>query len=88
MITERIGVTSEDHVFELGAGSGFTSIWLHGVKGCHVTAIERVPLFCWRLQRTVRRIRDNIINVRCEDFTESSLEEASIIYLYGSKPCR
>ena len=84
MIAEKTGVTSDDHVFELGAGSGFTSIWLHGVKGCQVTAIEQVPVFCWRLHRTIRRMRLSSVNVLCEDYMDSPLEEASIIYLYGS----
>ena len=84
VIAERTGVTTDDHVFELGAGSGFTSIWLQGVKGCQVTAIEQIPLFCWRLQRTSQRMRLHGIDVRCDDYMESPLEDASIIYLYGS----
>ncbi|MBO9482981.1 hypothetical protein [Salinisphaera sp. G21_0] len=84
LIAERSGVTSDDHVFELGAGSGFTSIWLQGVKRCQVTAIEQIPLFCWRLQRTSQRMRLQGIDVRCEDYLTSPLEGASIIYLYGS----
>lgn len=84
LIAERSGVTADDHVFELGAGSGFTSIWLQGVKGCQVTAIEQIPLFCWRLQRTSQRMRLHGIDVRCKDYMISPLEGASIIYLYGS----
>lgn len=84
LIAEKSGVTSADHVFELGAGSGFTSIWLQGIKKCRVTAIEQIPLFCWRLHRTIRRMRLHSIDVRCEDYMQTPLEEASIIYLYGS----
>ena len=35
LIAERSGVTADDHVFELGAGSGFTSIW--SVSYTHLT---------------------------------------------------
>ena len=84
LIAEKSAVTASDHVFELGAGSGFTSLWLHGVKGCRVTAIEQIPLFCWRLQRTIRRMKITAIDVRCADYCQSSLVDASIIYLYGS----
>ncbi|KEI72943.1 SAM-dependent methyltransferase [Endozoicomonas elysicola] len=84
MIAEKTGVTSDDHVFELGAGSGYTSLWLHGVKKCQVTAIEQVPLFCWRLHRTARRMRLSSVNVRCEDYMQSPLDDASIVYLYAS----
>ncbi len=84
MIAEKSGVTSADHVFELGAGSGFTSLWLRGILECQVTAIELIPLFCWRLHRTVRRMRLTGVDVRCADYLHTPLDDASIIYLYGS----
>ena len=84
LIAKKSAVAAGDHVFELGAGSGFTTLWLHGVTGCRVTAIEQVPLFCWRLHRTIRRMKITAIDVRCADYCQTSLAEASIIYLYGS----
>lgn len=84
LIAEKSAVTASDHVFELGAGSGFTSLWLQGVIGCRVTAIEQIPLFCWRLHRTIRRMKMTTIDVRCADYCQSSLVGASVIYLYGS----
>ena len=84
LIMNRVNLTACDHIFELGAGSGFTSVWLNTVNGCHVTAIEQVPVFCWRLQRTARRFGLSGIEVRCADYLATSMEGASIIYLYGS----
>ena len=83
-IVARVGVAAGDHVFELGAGSGFTSLWLNGVKHCRVTAIEQVPVFCWRLKRTARRAGLSGIDVRCENYVQASLQGADLIYLYGS----
>ena len=83
-IIEKAGITANDHIYELGAGSGFTSLWLHGVKGCKVTAIEQVPLFCWRLQRTAHRFHLEGIEVRCDDYMTTELKQADVIYLYGS----
>ena len=83
-IAKRADVSPADHVYELGAGSGFTSLWLHEVKGCSVTAIEQVPVFCWRLQRTARRFHLNRISVRCDDYMTTEIKSASVIYLYGS----
>ena len=83
-VVEKAGVSPGDHIFELGSGSGFTSIWLNAVKRCRVTAIEQIPLFCWRLERTARRFRLSDINVRCEDYLQTSLMDADFIYLYGS----
>ena len=84
IIATKSGVTSLDHVFELGAGSGFTSLWLRGVIGCQVTAIELIPLFCWRLHRTVRRMKLAGVDVRCANYLDTSFNDASMIYLYGS----
>ena len=72
------------HVFELGAGSGFTSIWLNTVLGCRVTAIDQVPTFCRRLAGTVNCFELNGIDVRCEDYLQADLSGATIVYLYGS----
>ena len=83
-IADRAAINKADHVYELGAGSGFTSLWLHEVKGCHVTAIEQVPVFCWRLQRTARRFRLQRMAVRCDDYMTTEIKRASVIYLYGS----
>lgn len=84
IIAQQASISATDHVYELGAGSGFTSLWLHEVAGCHVTAIEQVPVFCWRLQRTAQRFRLRRINVRCDDYMTTELKQASVIYLYGS----
>ncbi|MGI9274522.1 MAG: class I SAM-dependent methyltransferase [Endozoicomonas sp.] len=72
------------HVFELGAGSGFTSIWLNSVLGCRVTAIDQVPAFCRRLAGTARRFGLEGIEARCEDYLQADLSGATIVYLYGS----
>ncbi|MGB0360108.1 MAG: SAM-dependent methyltransferase [Endozoicomonas sp.] len=84
LITERTGLTSKDHVFELGSGSGFTALWLHGIKKCRVTAVEQVPLFCWRLHRTIKRMGLPAVSVRCESYLQTPLQGATVIYLYGS----
>ena len=83
-IFEKARITANDHVFELGSGSGFTSLWLNATQGCRVTAVEQIPLFCWRLKRTARRMGLSGIDVRCEDYLQTSLQDADVIYLYGS----
>ena len=84
IIAERAKLTEVDHVYELGAGSGFTSLWLNAVKQCRVTAIEQIPVFCWRLMRTAKRFRLQGLQVRCDDYLTTELKQANVIYLYGS----
>ncbi len=83
-IMAAAGVSSKDHVFELGAGSGYTSLWMHYFLGCRVTAVELVPVFCWRLGRVARRLKEPRLKVRCENFLTTSLQGATVIYIYGS----
>lgn len=83
-IVKKAGISPGDHVFELGAGSGFTSLWLNAVCRCKVTAIEQIPVFCWRLKRTAGRAGLSGVDVRCEDYLHTSLKQADFIYLYGS----
>ena len=83
-IMEKAEVTAKDHVFELGAGSGFTCLWLSLVKKCRVTAVELIPTFCWRLSRTAQRFRLSGLEVRCENYLATSFQGATVIYLYGS----
>ncbi len=83
-IMHTAGVTADDHVFEFGGGSGYTSLWLQGVLGCRVTAVELVPVFCWRLVRTAKRFGLNAVNVRCESFLLTDVKGATVIFLYGS----
>ncbi|AMO57964.1 class I SAM-dependent methyltransferase [Endozoicomonas montiporae] len=83
-MADRIGLSGDDHVFELGAGSGFTSLWLNLVAGCRVTAIEQVPGFVWRLSWVVRLLRISGVNVCREDYLNSDLSSATIIYLFAS----
>ena len=83
-IAGRSGISAGNSVFELGAGSGFTSLWLSAVEHCRVTAIEQVPLFCWRLKRTARRAGLSLLDVRCGNYLQTSFDGADVIYLYGS----
>ena len=84
LIADKAGICAGHKVFELGAGSGFTSLWLSAVRRCRVTAIERVPVFCWRLQRTAQRAGLSSLKVCCGDYLQASFEGADFVYLYGS----
>ncbi|MDP0588736.1 MAG: hypothetical protein QS748_05885 [Candidatus Endonucleobacter bathymodioli] len=82
-VTKAANVSARDHVFELGAGSGYTCLWLSCIIGCKVSAIEIVPIFCWHLGR-VQKYFSLSLDVRCESFLETDFSDATVIYLYGS----
>ncbi|PJE78963.1 Protein-L-isoaspartate O-methyltransferase [invertebrate metagenome] len=79
-IMEAANLTTEDHVAELGSGSGYTALWLGSIARCKVTAIEKIPLFCWRLQRTVKRFRLESVHVHCKDYLSADLSGVTLVY--------
>ena len=83
-IMEQVKLASDDHVFELGAGSGLTSLWLRLIRGCQVTAIEQVPGFVRRLNAVIRLLKLEGICIRQDDFLTTSFEGATVIYLFAS----
>ena len=77
-------VDSDDHLFELGAGSGYCSLWAASYLGIRVTAIEQVPVFCHRLAKVKKRFGlDNLI-IRENSYLVEDLQPASLIYIYAS----
>ena len=84
-IASRVGLKAGDHVFELGAGSGYTSLWLHHVPGCRVTAVEIVPGFSRRLGAVVKWRKLAGVEVRAESYLDTPLVGgADCVYLYAS----
>jgi SAM-dependent methyltransferase len=81
-IAKQANITNCDHVYEIGAGAGFTCIWLHEIIGCKVTAIEQVPKFCDTLIKRSKALTN--LEVLCSDFLMVDYSKASVIYLYGS----
>lgn len=70
-------------VYELGAGAGFTSLWLSAVSGLKVVAVEQVPAFCRRLRAVVSRY-DLDVKVLEQDYLTVDFSQASLLYLYAS----
>lgn len=83
-IIDKAEVKAGMHVFELGAGSGYTSLWLHQVSACKVTAIELIPGFARRLRWTGNLLGLKGIEIRTESFLDTCFQGAEVIYLYAS----
>jgi SAM-dependent methyltransferase len=83
-ICEKCGITESDTVFELGCGRGRTCFWLNQWLGCRVVGIEFIPQFV-EIADIVKNSSDlKGIEFRCEDFTESALGGATVVYLFGT----
>ncbi len=77
------GLSPDDHFFELGAGRGKAALFVRDFFGCDVTAIEQIPEFV-RKAKFIDKMFSIGVNFRCEDYLESDLSKATIIYLFGT----
>ena len=74
-----------DVVYELGAGRGRTCFWLRCFKKCRVVGIEHNPEFIRRAQAVADKWQlGSEIQFLCEDFLETDLSPATVIYLDGT----
>ncbi len=76
-------VTEKDHLFELGCGRGLVSFFFMKQFGCRVTGIDEVPLFIKKAKQ-IDTFFSLGCSFLCEDFFESDLSAATVIYLYGT----
>ncbi len=82
-LCESAELKAEDHFLELGAGTGKTAFFVRDRFGCKVTAIEQIPLFV-KIAKLANRFSSAEIDFRCEDFLNSDLSNATVIYLFGT----
>ena len=76
-------ITPQDHLFELGCGRGLAAFFMKERFGCSVTGIEQIPVFVKKAV-LVNRLCSLGVTFRCENFCESDLSAATVIYLYGT----
>lgn len=83
-IMQRSQVFSTDLVYEMGCGTGRTCFWLQALVGCRVCGIDHNPLFLARAARLARWLGFTRLSFRCVDFCRLDLQEATVVYLYGT----
>ncbi len=83
-ISKRCGITEDDVVYELGCGRGRSCFWMHCFLGCRVVGIEYNPHFVWKAQKLADKNKIQGVQFRCEDFFKSKMNDATVVYLYGT----
>lgn len=84
-IAEECGMSSRDHVVELGCGRGRAVFFWNHYVGCVVRGVDWVPLFI----ETARNIAHTLsfppsVCFSCQDMLETDLTGTTVIYLYGT----
>lgn len=83
-ISKEARLTSEDVVYDLGAGRGRNCFWWRSFIGCKVVGVEMVPDFIIRAKRIQRKLGLEGVDFIQEDFLKTDLSQATVIYLYGT----
>ena len=83
-IVTHCGIDKDDVVYELGCGRGRACFWLRCFIKCRVVGIDINPHFIWKAQRLRRKAHLEGVDFRCEDFFDSQLAGATVVYLYGT----
>jgi len=82
-IASSANIKKTDHLFELGAGRGRTSFFLHHFFKCQVTAIEQIDHFVKTGNEIAQKFSQGV-QFRCENFLQTNFDLATVIYLYGT----
>lgn len=83
-IANQCHLSMGDTVFELGCGRGRTCFWLNHFIGCQVVGVDYVPAFIERANRVKAKFHVQGVDFRLENFLETDLSGATVIYLYGT----
>lgn len=83
-ISKECRISPKDVVFELGCGRGRTCFWLNQFIGCSVVGIDFVPEFIKRANEVKEKFGLTQVYFREEDFLDSDLTGATVVYLYGT----
>lgn len=75
-------LTERDVLIEMGAGQGRGAFFIRYFFGCQVIGVEQVPLFVTQANALVEKHRLEGIEFLCGDMLHTSLEGATLLYLY------
>lgn len=83
-IAHKCQITAQDVVVELGCGRGRACFWLNQIIGCSVVGIDYVPSFIEKAEKIKNLFQVQRLSFRLEDFLQSDLKDATVVYLYGT----
>ena len=77
------GITAQDVVYDLGAGTGRGLFWLAYFVRCKVVGVEINPIFVTKavkIQKYVHRLKFQLIQ---SHLLQTAFDEATVVYCYG-----
>ena len=83
-VAKRIGISTNDHVVEMGCGRGRTSLFLASHFGCKVHGVDWIKAFTENASQVSARNSLSCATFSCNNMIEEDLSFATVIYLYGT----
>lgn len=83
-IATRCRFTSKDIIYDLGCGTGRTTLWLACFVKCEAIGIDHLSLFIGKAQRIKQKVGLTNAYFYCDDMLRVDLSRATAIYLCGT----
>lgn len=83
-IIREAEIQPKDHFYELGCGRGRGCFFVHARLKCSVVGIDFVPTFIQNAKAVKAAYGIEGIEFIQGDFTEVEMEDATVVYLYGT----
>lgn len=83
-VAKECSLLSKDVVYDLGCGTGRTTLWLATFVRCKAVGIDFLPAFVQKAERVKRYGRARRVFFRNEDMRQADMSDATAIYLYGT----
>ncbi len=83
-VARECRLVSKDIVYDLGCGTGRTTLWLGSFVRCKAIGIDFLPTFVRKAQWVKRYGNAHRVTFRNEDMMKADMSDATAIYLYGT----
>ncbi len=84
IIAKKCGLSSNDHLIDLGCGRGRALFFLVSHFGCTGVGIDWVATFIQKAKNIAEEIGERRVTFHCKDLSECDLSDASVVYLAGT----
>lgn len=83
-ISDAVGLTEHDVVYDLGCGRGRGVFWFNAIRGCRAIGVDINRYFIIQARRIQRKTEIEGVEFVLGNVLDLDYDDASVIYLYGT----
>lgn len=83
-IAQKVKLSAEHTIYDLGCGRGRAVFWFHAVCGCRAIGVEINPIFVYKARKIRQKMDLNKMEFKYANLLDVDYSNATHIYLYGS----